>query len=235
MAKSTWTSEVRFETPMSKPTRFAVGLDLGQTNDPSAVAIVQEIPAPLANGFCFDNKGREIPPSSGGLPTFAVRHLERLPLGTSYPGVIAHVSHLMMRLPLERRNCRLVLDRTGVGRPISDIFVQAGLDPIAVTITGGEGIGSRIDEDRSGYHVSRLALVSRLQALLHAGELKIVRSLSEADALANELMSFRASISEAGHTSFGARVGAHDDLVLALAIALWWLTRPVNHVTIREL
>jgi hypothetical protein len=79
------------------------------------------------------------------------------------------------------------------------MFVLAGLDPIAVTITGGEGIGARIDEDRSAYHVSKLALVSRLQALLHAGELKIVRSLSEADALANELMSFRANISEAGH------------------------------------
>ncbi len=35
---------------------------------------------------------------------------------------------------------------------------------------------------------------------------------------------FRASISESGYASFGARVGKHDDLVLALALAVWWLT-----------
>lgn len=27
----------------------------------------------------------------------------------------------------------------------------------------------------------------------------------------------------AGYAAFGARTGKHDDLVLALALALWWL------------
>lgn len=30
-------------------------------------------------------------------------------------------------------------------------------------------------------------------------------------------------MSEAGYASFGARVGKHDDLVLALALACWFL------------
>jgi hypothetical protein len=66
-------------------------------------------------------------------------------------------------------------------------------------------------------------LVSRLQAHFHSNDLKIARALPEAAVLAAELQDFRASISEAGYASFGARVGKHDDLVLALAIARWWL------------
>jgi hypothetical protein len=66
-------------------------------------------------------------------------------------------------------------------------------------------------------------LVPRLRALFHSGGLKIARSSPEATVLAAELQDFRASTSEAGFASFGARVAKHDDLVLALAIACWWL------------
>jgi hypothetical protein len=61
-------------------------------------------------------------------------------------------------------------------------------------------------------------LVPRPQALSHSGDLEIAGRLPEASMRAVELQDFRASISEAGYTSFGARVGKHDDLVLALAI-----------------
>ena len=61
--------------------------------------------------------------------------------------------------------------------------------------------------------------------MLHAGELKTAKALPEAPALAQELADFRASISDAGYATFGARSSKHDDLVLALAIATWWLAR----------
>jgi len=37
----------------------------------------------------------------------------------------------------------------------------------------------------------------------------------------NELQNFRAEYSDSGYIRFNARNGKHDDLVLALAIALW--------------
>jgi hypothetical protein len=75
--------------------------------------------------------------------------------------------------------------------------------------------------------------VSRLQALLHAGELKIAKSLTEAPALAAELQDFRATISESGN-AHSARAAAHDDLVLALACETRWAARNEgNEVTIR--
>jgi hypothetical protein len=120
-----------------------------------------------------------------------------------------------------RDKCKLVIDFTGIGRPIFDMFVQAGMDPVGITITAGD----RATDDRegSGYRVAKILLVSRLQALFHAGELRIAKSLPEAPALASELQDFRANISDTGYVGFGARVGKHDDLVLALAIGCWYL------------
>jgi hypothetical protein len=72
-----------------------------------------------------------------------------------------------------------------------------------------------------GRIVPKLTLVSRLQALLHEGRLKILRELAEAERLVRELQDFRIEFTAAGHLTFNERSGKHDDLVLALAIAVW--------------
>ena len=47
----------------------------------------------------------------------------------------------------------------------------------------------------------------------------------DADALVRELQGFRVSYSTAGNAIFGAREGAHDDLVLAASPAIFGATR----------
>jgi hypothetical protein len=147
-------------------------------------------------------------------PIFQVGHLERVPLRTPYPGIVAHVGRLLTKLP---GRPELVIDLTGVGRPIFEMFVYSGITPIGVNITAG------IAETRDGptCSVPKLTLVSRLQALLHEGRLKILRELDEAETLVRELQDFRMEYTPAGHLTFNARSGKHDDLVLALAIAVW--------------
>src|SRR5215813_7038573 len=147
-------------------------------------------------------------------PIFQVGHLERLPLGTSYPGIVAHVGRLMTKLP---GRPELVIDYTGVGRPVFDMFVYSGISPVGVVITSG----AVETHHRMTWSVPKLTLVSRLQALLHEGRLKIQRELNEAETLARELQDFRCEFTAAGHLTFNARSGRHDDLVLALAIAIW--------------
>ena len=107
-------------------------------------------------------------------PIFQVGHLERLPLGTPYPAIVAHVGRLLTKLP---GHPELVIDFTGVGRPIFDMFVYSGIYPIGVIITGSTA------ETRDGptRSVPKLTLISRLQALLHEGRLKILRELDEAE------------------------------------------------------
>ena len=144
---------------------------------------------------------------------FQVGHLERVPLGTPYPGIVAHVGRLLGKLPA---GTELVIDYTGVGRPIFDMFAYAGISPLGVLITAG------IAETWEGAicSVPKLTLVSRLQALLHEGRLKILKELAEAETLVRELQEFRVEFTAAGHLTFNARSGKHDDLVLAHVIAL---------------
>ncbi len=55
------------------------------------------------------------------------------------------------------------------------------------------------------------------------GTLKIAASLDHARLLLQELVNFQAKITDAANVVTGAwREGAHDDLVLALALALWY-------------
>ncbi|HUH08761.1 MAG TPA: hypothetical protein VML96_13255, partial [Egibacteraceae bacterium] len=193
------------------PSRFVVGLDLGQAQDFSAVAVVERAAAlklPL-----------EVAPNKrlAWRWSFDVRHLERLPLGTSYVDQVRHVRQLLLTAPL--RGARLVLDQTGVGRPVADLFRAAGLRPELVTITGG----SEASEPTPGEHrVPKVELISRLQALLHEGRFRVAEQLPQARLLLDELKNFEISYTAHGAMTFSARSGRHDDLVLAAAIAVWY-------------
>ena len=75
--------------------QFFVGLDLGQAQDFTAAAILER-PDPRER-------------------VYAARHLQRWPLGTSYPEIVADVVQMVRRLtpaPI------LAVDATGVGRPV---------------------------------------------------------------------------------------------------------------------
>jgi hypothetical protein len=178
--------------------RYVVGVDLGQSYDPTAIAVVRRV----------DDDQKD--------PIFQVGHLERLPLATPYPGVVRRVA-AMLNTPRLRDKSELVIDFTGVGRPVFDMFQVAGISPVGVSIHAGDAV---THEGRT-YKVPKLILISGVQALLHSGRLKIQRHLPDAPALVAELHDFRGVVSDTGYWKFGARSGKHDDLVLAVAIALW--------------
>jgi hypothetical protein len=188
-------------SPPSARERYTLGCDLGQSHDPTAIAAVRRV-----DDDTYDPLRA----------MFQVGHLERLPLGTPYPGVVRHVSR-MLGSPSLRGRSELVIDFTGVGRPVFDMFEVVGVSPIGVTITAGDSV----TREGAIYRVPKLVLISRVQAMLHAGRLKIHKALLDAPALVAELQDFRAEVTDSGYWKFGARAGKHDDLVLAVAIALW--------------
>lgn len=105
---------------------------------------------------------------------------------------------------------------------MGDIFLQHGLKPCWVTITAGN------EEGRNSFlrhSVPKRVLVSRLDAAMHLGELTFAKELREAPALEQELKDFNRHVTEAGRSVYAAREGQHDDLVLAVAIALWRATK----------
>src|SRR6267154_884501 len=116
-----------------------------------------------------------------------------------------------------RRRCSAIRRERFLG-------LRRGLGVGGLTITAG------IEQSHGygGWHVSKQVLISTLDARLHTGELRFAKELLEAGAMQEELKDFRRKVSVAGRYTFEARVGKHDDLVLAVAIGLWTLVgRPV--------
>jgi hypothetical protein len=118
----------------------------------------------------------------------------------------------------------LIIDETGVGRAVGDIFADAGMKPQRVSITAGSEATCAGD---NRWHVAKSILISTVDAMLHTGTLRFAAALSDAQAMRDELLDFRRKLSDAGRATYAARTGAHDDLVLAVAIAAWWAARPV--------
>lgn len=189
--------------------RWVLAVDLGQAQDYTAIAAMSH---KSVRHVRFDGK---VTPAG---EVTDVRHLQRLPLGLSYPTQIAEVQKLLARPPL-CHGCELVADETGVGRPVCDLLNDAGLKPVRISITAGESFSA----NRGGWHVAKSLLISTLDAALHSGSLRIAAELTEAGPLAEELKDLRRKVSAAGRYQFEARVGTHDDLVLALAVGLWTL------------
>lgn len=179
---------------------FYAGLDLGQAADYSALVIAEQTGARAP--YAYD-----------------VRHIERWPLGTSYPKIVRVVTDRMTAPQLRREP--LIIDGTGCGRPVVDLFRQVGsLSSHPVLITGGD----TPSRDEAGYwRVPKRDLVGVVQALLQSERLRIAQGLPEARTLTAELLNFQAKITESAHDTYGAwREGSHDDVVLGLALALWY-------------
>jgi hypothetical protein len=175
---------------------FYLGLDLGQRRDPAAIAVVEK-------------RG-----------VMRVRHLERVRLGTPYPGVVERVRAITRHRELVG-NCALAVDATGVGAPVVDMLRAArlGCDIAAVTITGGE---RQHQNGSMRVSVPKRDLIAVVQVLLEREELKVARGLRELGALMRELTDVRSTAGIGGRVRLGADgCGEHDDLVIALALACW--------------
>jgi hypothetical protein len=181
---------------------FVSGLDLGQTHDFSALAVLEKDDAPE--------------------PVYKLRHLERYQLGTSYVEIVSKVTALFCRDPLT--GSILAVDQTGVGKAVVDLL-RANHNPPwilrPITITGGHKVGESDDRFRTKT-VPKKDLVGCAQILFQAGRLKLAKRLPETAILVKELENFRSKITLSANEILEAwRDGDHDDLVLALALACW--------------
>jgi len=207
---------------------YIVGVDLGQTHDHTAVAVLQRTERDTGNTETrlknwYSGEKTTKPVREG---VYEVRYLERFPLGTSYPAQVQRVARIVKDLKnrddvlFRKGSVRLVVDQTGVGRPVVDMLRKEGLkDLYAVSIHAGD-TSSREGKE---YRTPKRELVSVLQVLLQTDRLGVASSLPEASLLTAEMLAFRVTISAAGHDSYGNdwRENPHDDMVLAVALATW--------------
>jgi hypothetical protein len=213
-----------------------VGIDVGKMTDPTALVAVQVM-------------------TDATLPTrYITQHLERVPLGMSYPDIAAHCVTVLSaiqalltnqraaqltalaeqvkatgqqvsvgRTGIPQTEIRVFVDVTGVGRPVYDIVERAvrsdariaSIDLLPITFAHGETYNRKTGRMGKAY------LVSRLQALLQERRLSLPPRHPEAQAMARELKDYEIHVSEDAKDTYGAfKVGAHDDLVTALGLAV---------------
>ena len=183
-----------------------IGVDLGQRRDSSAIAVVERVWERAAT-HDFLSTGLD------GQWWFRVRILERLRLDTEYPDVVERVRQIA-ELPGIRENRTIVVDGTGVGAPVVDLLRRArlGCMIVPIIITGGVQPSTAL---RNGYEsVPRSELLTAMQVLAQLGRLKIATRCKYAEALRREMLELKLAAS-------AQRGEAHDDLALAVALALW--------------
>jgi hypothetical protein len=192
--------------------QFCVCVDLGQMADPTAIAVME--------GWTeASGELDRVTFAQGRRKRFAVRFLERVPLGTSYVDVVELVFRLVRQWK-QLGDCTVVVDATGVGAAVLDMLRQRGFGECRVApvmFTSGERETFSIDR----WHVPKRDLVQGLAVLLEMGGLQVEPLLAEAAALRRELSNLRWGVSGSGADLFsGGRV--HDDLVMAVALGVWW-------------
>lgn len=177
--------------------RLVCGLDIGQARDPTAFSVLE---------------------ASDDYRHIDIRHLEQFPLDLPYPEYVRLTAE-RVRSP-QLRGCTLVIDHTGVGRPVYDMFVAARLFPVGITITGGE----RASRKGRLYRVPKRDLAAAILMLMQSKRMLIARAIPHAPVLIQELLNFRVKVTPSGQDTYEAwREGDHDDLVLSVACASWYL------------
>jgi hypothetical protein len=192
--------------------QYFVGLDLGQSQDFTAMAVLEraELVGEWDPAVFAWRKTIEL----------RLRHLERVPLGTPYTEVVDRVVAVTQSPELAGR-CQLIADATGVGRPVTDMLRRAELGSSRlwpVEITSGT-----LERHADGhYRVPKRDLIVGVQVLLQRRELQIAKGMKFGPVLAREMAEMRVKITPSGNEQYGAwREGEHDDLVLAVALACW--------------
>lgn len=187
-----------------------LGLDLGQRNDYSAIAVIDVVE---------DISNRRDPVTFEFYKTtrFCLRGVHRFPLGTAYTDIPGLVRASVVQPPPGHLGARprttLAVDAGGPGLPVVELLRRAGLDCgiLPAIITGG-AMGSLMPGGI--YSVPRRALVSLIRVALESQMLVFPANLPLREELTAELV----ALEPAGGQS------KHDDMAIAIALALWATT-----------
>jgi hypothetical protein len=192
---------------------YFVGLELGAANEFTALAVLER---PLVTLHT---------PTSQRRPVYTLGHLERFPLGTSYPEIFQSVRKLLQTPPIPARETYFVVDQTGVGDAVIRMLEETMGGQVTcsyskVTVTLGQ---ATCHQDGVGLCIPKKELVSVAQVLLQTRRLKVPKTLVHAQLLVKELEGFKMKVPLVRPDQLTEmwREGPNDDLVFAVALAAW--------------
>ncbi len=207
-----------------------IGVAIGQKRDPSAICVAEQR-IRWTRDVAEQESRKEAERKTEA--HFLIRHLERLPIGTSYPEVARRVGEVVESVQSrETRLARIYVDVTGLGKPVLDLISEEVsapsplARPAAVYFTHGDRRNEERDFGRITVTLGKAFLVSRLQVLLQSRQLHLPQT-PEAEALAQDLRDYEIKVDENANDRYGAfSVGPRDDLITALGLAVQERYRP---------
>ena len=185
--------------------RYWVGADLGQANDYSAICVIkdQALPVSDGNGIIVGQRERTV--------VYADRFK-----GVSYVDVVDYLIKLRNASPFGGKS-ELVIDGTSIGRVVSDMLWEQGVDHNAIQMTGGQ------DWSRRGRYVnaSKTLMIENLAVMFAAGELNFAHDLLLRKEIEEDLASFATQTTAAGNQIItqSRNASGHGDLGISLIVA----------------
>lgn len=212
-------------------TDYFVGVDIGLRNQFTALSVVE-----ASVGYRgFDAGGHFVDfffePEE---IKYNVVRMFRFEPGTSYPEQVDRIGQIIARLDAigksmrsdNRSNVTLAADITGTGQAVLDLMIRAGLNPVAINLTNGESITST----DHGYSLPKRDLTSNLHVLMQEKRLQVAKGLELGQMLTKEMEKFTFKVKLAStEPSAEWREGSQDDLVFAVAVAVWLAGQQYNN------
>lgn len=210
------------------------GLDLGLKKDYSALSIieVQEEYAPVMQkigNYLWAEDLKKI--RTDRETVYNVRHVTRYPLGTLYSKIVELVEGAYYEVKAKQKiDPIVVIDYTGVGTAVYEMFAKTRMNTKGVLIHAGD----QWTKKANVYNVPKRDLCGIVRASMETGSL-LIANFPQRDILQDELSNFEVSINEKGHDQYGAglegwRSGNHDDMVLSIAIGLWFAAKRLKRI-----
>lgn len=111
-----------------------------------------------------------------------------------------------------------LLDATGVGVAVKDMLRSKGVKLKAITITAGETL-TRVGPE---IHLGKARLIGKFLGAFDAGKVHVNPNMPIWPQVEKEMLSFRAEMSAQGRVKLEAEPGENDDMLFALAMAVWY-------------
>lgn len=170
--------------------------------------------------------------------------------GLTYPKMADRVADICRLAPLSKSS-QLVMDGTGVGEAMFDLFRERDLDPIKVVYTGGGRVTPVYETEAKTFPLSSGGLkpLRRMvevrvpkPELVDAGRrmvqdedrVAVAPGIAHRDAFMRQLLAFKRFLDERGSQTFDTEDRIeHDDLTNAFLLASWYALS-WKHDTIRD-
>lgn len=201
--------------------QYYIGLDLGKKQDYSAVAVVEQ---------CVWTNGQKDPVSFAPKleRNTILRHIEQIKGGTTYMRVVEYVKRILVSKELRHEGVVLSMDATGVGEGVLEMVevMLREAEKERTRFLNFAGVvftsGNKTKWSQYEARVPKNTMLEWLLLALERGELILGKDMPGVKALVAELQMMQQVRSENG--TRWVSVGKHDDLVMALALAVWGTT-----------